>query len=72
MNTVAIKNTAEEDSIVLSQTRPRLLEYRGNVKRLRDVIEPMMGFVGEGHLFARSGPINLMIYYQSLSHPTYP
>ena len=44
MNTVTTKNTAEATLIVLAKMRPGLLEYRGNVKRLREVIEPIMGF----------------------------
>ena len=43
MNTVTTKNTAEATLIVLAKMRPGLLEYRGNVKRLREVIEPIMG-----------------------------
>ena len=43
MNTVATKNTSEAALIVLAQMRHELLEYRRNVKRLREVIEPIMG-----------------------------
>ena len=44
INSVATKNTAEAASIVLAKMRPGLLEYRRNVRRLREVIEPIMGF----------------------------
>ena len=44
MNTVATKNTDEAALISLAEMRHELLEYRRNVKRLRDVIEPILGF----------------------------
>ena len=55
MHTFATKNTSEADFIVLSKMRPDRLEYRRNVKKLREVIEPLMGFRWDRSLIVASG-----------------
>ena len=55
MNSVTIKNTAQAATTVLVKMRPELLEYRRNIKRLRETIESLLVFHWDRSLLCAVG-----------------
>ena len=65
------ENTADAVLISLAKIAPKLLQFRGNASKQRDVTEQLMGFRCDMSLIFAAGAENLTIRCRLLNHLRY-